>query len=81
MHLKVASLFCGCGGFDLGFTGAEFTPILAVDSNPHAIRTYNANFKLQATLMDVASIRRDKNVWDLLCSADVIIGGPPCTDF
>lgn len=55
--LRVASLFCGCGGLDLGFTGAGFTHVLAVDSNELAVAAYNANFKHKAILGDVARIR------------------------
>lgn len=58
MPLHVASLFCGCGGLDLGFTAPFYKIILAVDSNQDAVDTYNANFTHKAVRMDVAPLKR-----------------------
>lgn len=58
-NYKVASLFCGCGGIDLGLQGGfdlpyqpegsikrlKFKVIWANDFNPKAIQSYRANFK------------------------------------
>ena len=53
--LKVASLFCGCGGSDLGMIGGfkylgknykrlNFDIAYAVDCDKWAVETYNQNF-------------------------------------
>ena len=54
--LKVASLFCGCGGSDLGMVGGfeylgkryeelPFEIVYAADFDQWAVDTYNKNFK------------------------------------
>lgn len=39
----VIDLFCGAGGFSLGFIQAGFNVVCGVDSDPHALMTYYAN--------------------------------------
>ncbi len=39
----VISLFCGCGGFDLGFEKAGFSVPLAYDADATVVKTYNYN--------------------------------------
>src|SRR5207245_8785852 len=39
----LVSLFCGCGGLDLGFREAGFQPLLAIDKDAMACRTYELN--------------------------------------
>jgi DNA (cytosine-5)-methyltransferase 1 len=82
----VVSMFSGCGGMDLGFTGGfeifgrryrsmPFQIVWANDLNSEACKTYRHNLGNEI-------IRG--NVWDLLGSmpqkADVLIGGFPCQD-
>lgn len=82
----VASMFSGCGGMDLGFTGGfeifgrryrslPFEVVWANDLNAEACKTYRWNLGHEILRGDV---------WDLLdrmpkC-ADVLIGGFPCQD-
>lgn len=85
--LKVASLFCGCGGSDLGLLGGftylgHFYPrllfdiVFAVDFDKYAIDTYNQNFAHQAICADVKDID-----FKLIPHVDVLIGGFPCQSF
>ena len=82
----VVSMFSGCGGMDLGFTGGfevlgrrydrlPFEIVWANDINRKACSTYRRN------LSDVIVCG---NVWDVIDSlpstANVIIGGFPCQD-
>lgn len=82
----VASMFSGCGGMDLGFTGGfevfgrryrslPFEVVWANDLNAEACKTYRWNLGHEILRGDV---------WDLLDrmpkSADVLIGGFPCQD-
>ena len=67
MTSKVASLFCGCGGSDLGMLGGfnylgkdykrlDFEIAYAVDFDSYAVETYNTNFSHPAECGDVKDI-------------------------
>lgn len=82
----VISMFSGCGGMDLGFTGGfqvfgrryrslPFEIIWANDLNGEACKTYQRNLGHKILIGDVWSLlHRMPN------SADVLIGGFPCQD-
>lgn len=80
---KIIDLFCGLGGFSLGFEKAGFETVLAVDVWKDAIETYNYNRKDKiATNMDIKNI--DSNKLKEIKSKHKItgvIGGPPCQGF
>jgi DNA (cytosine-5)-methyltransferase 1 len=75
-QLKVASLFCGIGGLDLGFEWAGYDVVWASDISQAAIDSYSRNFGRQAVLGDLNTLPLDK-----IPDADVLIGGPPCQSF
>ncbi len=86
-RLKVASLFCGCGGMDLGILGgfdflgttyprSAFDVVYAVDNDPYCTKIYNANFEHKCQIMDVRDIDPRK-----LPDFDVLVGGFPCQSF
>lgn len=86
-RLKVASLFCGCGGMDLGLLGGfdylnqnypelDFEIVKAIDNDPYCTQIYNHNFKHSCEVMDVRSLDISK-----LPEFDVLIGGFPCQSF
>lgn len=70
----VASLFAGCGGFDLGFEAEGFRPVAAFDIDPVAVDTFNANIVNVATVCDLADTTPQ-------ISADVLLAGSPCQGF
>lgn len=85
--LKVVSLFCGCGGSDLGMIGGfnylgtryeslPFEIVYAADFDKWAVDTYNKNFKHKAVCADVTKID-----FKTLPDADIMIGGFPCQSF
>lgn len=85
--LKVVSLFCGCGGMDLGILGGfdylgksyeklPFKIVYSVDNDPYAITIYNSNFEHQAEVKDVREI-----VPKMVPKHDVLLGGFPCQSF
>lgn len=85
--LKVASLFCGCGGSDLGMIGdftylnkyynaLNFEIVYAVDFDKYAVDTYNKNFEHKASCADVTDVD-----FESLPDVDVMIGGFPCQSF
>lgn len=85
--MKVASLFCGCGGSDLGILGGfsylgkeyrrlDFDIVYSIDFDARAVETYNANFSHKAVCGDV----REANYSDI-GDIDVLVGGFPCQSF
>jgi DNA (cytosine-5)-methyltransferase 1 len=77
-------LFCGAGGFSLGFRQAGFELLAALDNDKAARETYKFNFDLDplgidaaqisgVQLLNAASVKRGE------CTA--VIGGPPCQGF
>lgn len=77
MVLKVIDLFCGCGGFSLGFDYAGFKIIYALDNWKTACESYQANFPDVEVVCEDALKLAPEDIPD----ADVIIGGPPCQEF
>lgn len=85
--IKVASLFCGCGGMDLGvlggfsYLGKEYarTPfeiVYSVDNDPYCTQIYNDNFDHKCMVKDVREIDIAK-----MPEFDMLIGGFPCQSF
>lgn len=84
--LRVASLFAGCGGADLGALGGfEFlgrfyerlntTVVSASDIDTRAVDTYNLNFSHRSDVLDVHDLRLEPG------TVDVVLGGFPCQSF
>ncbi len=86
-ELTFVSVYSGCGGMDLGFARAGFTPLWANDIDPLAIKTYNSAFSGQGPAS--VGISHQAACGDLLSEiwqldgihADLVIGGPPCQGF
>lgn len=83
--MNVIDLFCGCGGFSMGFHQAGFRIAYGIDNWKDATVTYQHNFP-EAVISneDITTIRGK----DILAATgltaddiDVIIGGPPCQGF
>jgi DNA (cytosine-5)-methyltransferase 1 len=85
---KVVSLFCGCGGADLGLLGdfsynkknykkLPFEIIYATDIDEKAITTYKKNFSGGSVVCD--DIKKIEITSIPAC--DIIVGGFPCQSF
>lgn len=83
----VLSMFCGCGGLDLGFMGGfrylgtEFAPLpfkilKALDVDARAIATYRLNLSDHAEVGDLTTMAPED-----MPRARVLVGGFPCQDF
>jgi DNA (cytosine-5)-methyltransferase 1 len=70
-----ADLFCGAGGFSLGFLRAGFEHLWGLDYDRDACQTYKANIG-RAILTDVRSAD-----FASVPRPDVLIGSPPCQGF
>jgi DNA (cytosine-5)-methyltransferase 1 len=70
------SLYSGAGGLDLGFSRAGFDIRWAIDTDPFAVKTYNANLEPRAVCGDVLAIDPPANLQPTL-----VFGGPPCQGF
>jgi DNA (cytosine-5)-methyltransferase 1 len=72
--LKVASLFTGAGGLDLGFEKAGFEVVWANEFDAKIWETFEKNFP--SVKLDRRSITEVKS--EEVPDVDGIIGGPPC---
>ncbi len=70
MPLTAIDLFCGMGGFSLGFSPAGFR-LSGVDTSSKAGQTFLRNRIGKFVQMDLARQYPD-------AEADVVLGGPPC---
>ena len=84
---SVMSLFCGCGGLDLGFLGGfmyggelysplPFKIVAAIDNEPRAIEAYRLNLGDHGIVGDLTAVSATD-----LTRCRVLIGGFPCQDF
>lgn len=80
---NVIDLFCGCGGFSLGFENAGFDVLLGIDNWNDALKTFQHNHKKSKILLADLSMLEPSETIDLLGdkSVDIVIGGPPCQGF
>ena len=74
---KIASLFAGVGGIDLGFemTG-KFKTVYANEFDKNARITYSENFSSHLDFRDIRDVNSDD-----LPDVDIITSGFPCTSF
>lgn len=85
--VRAVSLFCGCGGLDLGLLGGfhylgdqyeslPFKVEAAYDNDPKALATYRLNLGDHAHLCDLSEVDMAT-----LPKAELMLGGFPCQDF
>jgi DNA (cytosine-5)-methyltransferase 1 len=76
-NLKVIDLFCGAGGFSEGFRQLGFEVTYAIDNWNPAIEAHKTNQR------ETETMKADIETLDpkLFPRPDVLIGGPPCTEF
>jgi DNA (cytosine-5)-methyltransferase 1 len=88
-RLGVVDLFCGAGGFSLGFQAAGCEILSAVDVDETAARTFEHNIgQLQPQARPLVVSGDEGNLEDLDLERllirgrpDILIGGPPCQGF
>ena len=74
---KMASLFAGVGGIDLGFemTG-KFKTVWANENDKNARLTYSKNFDVEINDKDIRDVKNDE-----MPDIDILLSGFPCTSF
>lgn len=80
--LRCASVFCGGGGLDLGFTAAGFEPVFSSDIVPvycETIRSNLGNHVVEAHDLNQLSGQYVRKA--VGGPVDVALGGPPCQSF
>lgn len=80
--LSFASVFCGGGGLDLGFTLAGIKPVFSSDLIPSFCDTIRKNLpKHIVEPHDLTHLSGKYVVEKVGAPIDVVIGGPPCQAF
>jgi DNA (cytosine-5)-methyltransferase 1 len=77
-RLTFASLFSGCGGFDLGFVQEGYVCVAAFDNDPLAVGVYAQNVGKAISKQDLAA---QFDARSKIGKVDVLIAGPPCQGF
>jgi DNA (cytosine-5)-methyltransferase 1 len=78
---KVLDLFCGAGGFSLGFVMEGFRVLLGVDVDWTVAETYKENLKIDVLCEDIRNVH-SLDLRELVdTDVDVIIASPPCEPF
>ncbi|KGO85980.1 modification methylase [Flavobacterium rivuli WB 3.3-2 = DSM 21788] len=82
-NLTYIDLFCGAGGFSLGFEKMGFENLFSLDIEPSFCNTYKANFPSHTLIeKDIFNLANDEIRYILDGKdVDVVIGGPPCQGF
>lgn len=73
---RFVSLFCGCGGFDLGLLEGGMVPVGGFDLSADAIHHYRKNVCDRGEVTDLTT-----EAPRISESPDVVIAGPPCQGF
>src|SRR5213593_594086 len=88
--LTAIDLFAGAGGLSLAALNLRVQVRAAVETDPHAVRTYTENILPRSNCKTelVSSDTREVSWATLLTSAqlktgecDILLGGPPCQGF
>jgi DNA (cytosine-5)-methyltransferase 1 len=72
------SLFCGCGGLDIGFEQSGFRGLFAGDIDDMAVSVHNSNLN---TLGHVVDLSTERSTMLRGLKPDVVVAGPPCQGF
>lgn len=84
--MRCISLFSGCGGLDLGLSGAGFEILLANDNDPLCVASHVANseyFPSSRFLVKPSEELGEADLKSVLAAGqvDLLAGGPPCPPF
>lgn len=82
-RLTYIDLFCGAGGFSLGFEQMGYKNLFSIDIEPNYCKTYKSNFPKHLLIQkDISNVGEDEILAYIRNKkVDVVIGGPPCQGF
>ncbi len=81
MEHTYCDLFCGCGGFSVGFKEAGFRPLGGIDVDKMACESYKTNITARVRNEDVTGVfGLDFTRW-LGERPDIVLASPPCEGF
>lgn len=82
--LTLVDLFCGAGGFSVGFTQEKFKTIFAIDNQQCCVDTYKLNHpelnESSIICEDIENLEINEKISNV-DNIDIVIGGPPCQGF
>ena len=82
MNCKILDLFCGAGGFSLGFTHTFKGTHLAIDIDPEPLETLTLNQNGVTVLRkDINTLHANEIIAILGGTPDIVIASPPCEEF
>lgn len=84
MTHKIVDLFCGAGGFSVGFESQGFESVGGFDVDESAVQTYDANHSGKGITGDLTDYTGDRICTELdVQKEDItgVVGGPPCQGF
>lgn len=77
---RVLDLFCGAGGFSLGFVLEGFEVVLGVDVEAVVAETYRGNLGIEVLCEDIRVVH-SLDLKEMAGDVDVVIASPPCEPF
>lgn len=84
MPHKIVDLFCGAGGFSVGFETEDFESVGGFDVDESAVQTYDANHTGKGITADLTEYTGERICDELGVTKEEItgvVGGPPCQGF
>ena len=81
MSYSYCDLFCGCGGFSIGFKESGFKPLGGIDIDKWACESYKLNITgnvLNADITDVFGLEFCRFIGE---RPDFVLASPPCEGF
>jgi DNA (cytosine-5)-methyltransferase 1 len=78
--INIVSLFCGCGGLDVGFKQEGFKNIYACDIDTAAVDSYSQNIDSSIYQRDIRSTEFRSDI-RAIGRCNIVLGGFPCQGF
>ncbi len=81
MDIRGIDLFCGAGGFSLGFEMEGVEISLGIEVDGFAATAYSENFRDSHVILEDIRKVHSRRILEEVGEVDVVIGSPPCEPF